>query len=88
MDITSILVFLLALAVGFIGFVQIYWSIKKAKQRGAGFTAGTIIVWGAILIAAAWAIAKYTAYFNPFSIGYLVAAAVLLITQAIRVRLS
>lgn len=85
MDILAVLVFLLALAVGFIGFVQIYWSIKTARRRGPGFTAGTIIVWGAIVIAVAWAIIRYTSYYTPFAMGYISAAGLLLVTQMIRV---
>lgn len=85
MDIKAVLVAILAIAVGFIGFVQIYWSIKNAAKRGPGYTAGTIIVWGAIVIGVAYAVIRYTPYYTPFAVGYIIAAGILLITQMIRV---
>lgn len=85
MDINAVLIYIVALAVGFIGFVQIYWSIRNARFRGPGFTAGTIVVWGAIVIALAWAVIKFTAYYTPFAMGYISAAGLLMVTQMIRV---
>lgn len=85
MDISAVLVFIVALAFGFIGFVQIYWSIKNAARRGSGFTFGTVLVWGAILAGLAYAIIRFTPYYTPLAMGYVVAAGILLVTQMIRV---
>jgi len=85
--IKSILVFIVAFAIGLIGCAQVLWSMKKQQQRGNPLTIATSLAWVLIMLGIAALVNRYLPGQLPTVIvAYGVAFLVLLIAQLLQAR--